>query len=271
MAGRGWARKWTVDTHEFDGVLGSVGVGGVHCVCHGAAASVCLGEDVCGDDLAQRFECCFICLACHFWCFVCLVLCSFVWCFVVSLVFVLFLCVSTVALEYLEKTNRDMDEIRRDMALAKYAPLKFLDYLKNRKVDPQSPPNNAPGFPESFGVAERDEYNLRWAHSNWAGASGDDSVIISLDSLLGALCVAGLPGPDADGKIPAEGFDDVDGKVWFELVERAVLHKGDNDSTGTIAAAWYGALFGLTHVPARFYHELEKFDRLVAAGDALLK
>jgi ADP-ribosylarginine hydrolase len=29
-----------------------------------------------------------------------------------------------------------------------------------------------------------------------------------------------------------------------------MLHGGDSDSTGTIAAAWYGALYGMKGVPA---------------------
>ena len=36
---------------------------------------------------------------------------------------------------------------------------------------------------------------------------------------------------------------------WKELCYRAVLHGGDNDSTGCIAAAWFGALYGFKTVP----------------------
>lgn len=32
-------------------------------------------------------------------------------------------------------------------------------------------------------------------------------------------------------------------------MKRAILHGGDNDSTGTIAGAWFGALYGLENVP----------------------
>jgi ADP-ribosylarginine hydrolase len=34
---------------------------------------------------------------------------------------------------------------------------------------------------------------------------------------------------------------------------RGILHGGDNDSTGTIAGAWYGALYGLNNVPSKHY------------------
>jgi len=39
------------------------------------------------------------------------------------------------------------------------------------------------------------------------------------------------------------------GNSWEELCMRAVLHGGDNDSTGAIACAWFGALYGFTGVP----------------------
>ena len=39
------------------------------------------------------------------------------------------------------------------------------------------------------------------------------------------------------------------GSSWEELCMRAVLHGGDNDSTGAIACAWFGALCGFTGVP----------------------
>jgi len=39
------------------------------------------------------------------------------------------------------------------------------------------------------------------------------------------------------------------GDSWEELCKRAVLHGGDSDSTGAIACAWFGALYGFTGVP----------------------
>jgi len=39
------------------------------------------------------------------------------------------------------------------------------------------------------------------------------------------------------------------GNSWEELCMRGVLHGGDNDSTGAIACAWFGALYGFTDVP----------------------
>lgn len=39
------------------------------------------------------------------------------------------------------------------------------------------------------------------------------------------------------------------GSSWIELCNHAVFHAGDSDSTGCIAGAWYGALYGFDGVP----------------------
>jgi len=55
---------------------------------------------------------------------------------------------------------------------------------------------------------------------------GVDSVIIAYDALLGS----------SDN--------------WEELCLRGMLHGGDSDSTGTIAAAWFGAAYGFKDIPS---------------------
>jgi ADP-ribosylarginine hydrolase len=70
-------------------------------------------------------------------------------------------------------------------------------------------------FPALYGVRERDVfYRSVSARGVNPGSSGHDSVLIAYDGLLGAE------------------------SSWEELCRRAVLHGGDNDTTGTIAAAW---------------------------------
>jgi ADP-ribosylarginine hydrolase len=72
-------------------------------------------------------------------------------------------------------------------------------------------------------------------------------VIIAYDALLGA------------------------GDSWHELVYRGILHGGDNDSTGVICGAWFGALYGLAGVaPVSHYADLEYRDRAEAAAQRLL-
>lgn len=118
------------------------------------------------------------------------------------------------ALSYVNESGRDVEKIQVDMT--KFG-TKFLSYMQQRNV--VSGETEAV-FPEQYGVVERDAFYRTWSFSGWAGASGDDSVIIAYDAVLGS------------------------GNNWETLVERAVLHYGDNDSTGAIACAWYGALYG---------------------------
>ncbi|XP_067945201.1 ADP-ribosylhydrolase ARH1-like isoform X2 [Watersipora subatra] len=90
-----------------------------------------------------------------------------------------------------------------------------------------------PVFPEVYGVEERDSYYKKISYSGWAGSGGHDSVIIAYDALLGSK------------------------GNWDELANRAIFHGGDNDSTGTIAACWFGALYGYKGVYVKNYQEME--------------
>jgi len=48
-----------------------------------------------------------------------------------------------------------------------------------------------------------------------------------------------------------------------------MLHAGDSDSTGTIAGAWYGLLYGLDKVPDNNHKDLEYRERMVNSGKLL--
>lgn len=75
------------------------------------------------------------------------------------------------------------------------------------------------------------------------GSGGDDSVLISYDCLLDS------------------------GKSWEKLIFYAMLHKGDTDTTGCIAGAWYGTLYGMDRIPditiknLEYKKELEKLGK----------
>ena len=43
------------------------------------------------------------------------------------------------------------------------------------------------------------------------------------------------------------------GSDWIEMCKRGVLHYGDSDSTGVIAGACFGAMYGFEGVPDRNY------------------
>ena len=49
------------------------------------------------------------------------------------------------------------------------------------------------------------------------------------------------------------------------------MHGGDNDSTGTIAGAWYGAYYGWKDVPKIHYNHLEDGKKLKTIGENLFK
>ncbi|CAF0913289.1 unnamed protein product [Brachionus calyciflorus] len=117
------------------------------------------------------------------------------------------------------------------------------EYLKIRKIDVEY---SEAIFPEKYGVKERDEfYKSISGLRNWAGSLGLDSVLIAYDALLASK-------------------DD-----WIELCKRAMLHGGDNDSTGCLAGAWYGALYGFKNVPKINYQSLEYKDRISKCGKDL--
>lgn len=83
--------------------------------------------------------------------------------------------------------------------------------------------------------------NFSWKGSA-PGFSGHDSVIVSYDALQDA------------------------GKSWEKLVVYSMLHMGDSDTTGTIGAAWYGALYGYEHIPKNNYKHLEFKDEIINLG-----
>jgi len=57
------------------------------------------------------------------------------------------------------------------------------------------------------------------------------------------------------------------GNSWEELCMRGVLHGGDNDSTGAIAGACFGALYGFTGVPKCHYEVSGRpYEQLITYG-----
>jgi len=135
--------------------------------------------------------------------------------------------------QYLESSKRNWNDYQKDL---NYFENQWRKYLKLRGILK----GNKPKYPTEYDVKERDEFYKSLSFDGWGGSSGHDSVIIAYDALLVAVST----------------------KSWKKLIENAVLHGGDNDSTGSIAASWFGALFGLEEVPSNHYEELEYRDRL---------
>ncbi|XP_048784539.1 LOW QUALITY PROTEIN: ADP-ribosylhydrolase ARH1-like [Lagopus muta] len=78
-----------------------------------------------------------------------------------------------------------------------------------------------------------------------AGRSGHDAPMVALEALLAA------------------------GGSWEELAPRAVLHGGDSDSTGTIAAGCWGLRWGLSRVPPGMHRDIEYRQRLCQVAQRL--
>jgi ADP-ribosylarginine hydrolase len=93
----------------------------------------------------------------------------------------------------------------------------------------------------------RDSFYLQFTEKDHCpGACGHDAPMIAYDALLAS------------------------GDNWEELCKRGMLHGGDNDSTGVIAGACFGALYGFAGVPMCHYEELEYRFRLEKMGNELL-
>lgn len=115
-------------------------------------------------------------------------------------------------------------------------------YLDSRGLlEGQGPPR----VPPLASPAERDTEYLGWALEGWPGRSGHDAPMVALEALLAA------------------------GGCWDELCARAVLHGGDSDSTGTIAAGCWGLRAGLASVPPGLHRGLEYRGRLRDAAHRL--
>mmetsp|Transcript_15854 Transcript_15854/g.22076 ORF Transcript_15854/g.22076 Transcript_15854/m.22076 type:complete len:425 (-) Transcript_15854:662-1936(-) len=118
------------------------------------------------------------------------------------------------------------------------------NYLKLRKND--SLTCTSADFPASHNsVAERDKFYHSLSWSGWGGSGGNDATIIAYDSLLWS------------------------GPSWETLCLTGILHGGDNDSTGAIAGAWWGALYGFAGVFECNYVDLEYIARLQHIGGQL--
>ncbi|KAH3746009.1 ADP-ribosylarginine hydrolase [Pelomyxa schiedti] len=137
-----------------------------------------------------------------------------------------------VAKEHIVNSRRSVE---RNLALFGYFQKKWSDYLELRCITKAN--KTGPTFPAKWGVEERDYFYQSVSYSGWGGSSGHDAPLIAYDSLLWAK------------------------DNWEQLCLAGMLHGGDSDSTGTIAGALWGAVYGLSKVPERNYMYVEYVDR----------
>lgn len=146
-----------------------------------------------------------------------------------------------LALDYIKQAGRDVEE---NISNWSYFTDKWKAFMKERGIEGG---NEDPKFPSLYGIEQRDTYYSSVSWSGWGGSSGHDAPMIAYDALLGA------------------------GSSWKELCHRAMFHGGDSDSTGVMAGAWYGALYGFDGVPVGNYEHLEYKERIEELAEKLYK
>lgn len=146
---------------------------------------------------------------------------------------------------YIRKAKRGYQEFMRDQDI-------FIDKWKRYMEDKFDEKGNPIKRRSTKNLIFRSKYywdNFGYkkkAHF-FPGSGGDDSVIIAYDSLL-----------DAEDS-------------WEKLVFYSMLHAGDTDTTGCIAAGWRGAIMGFADIPEIIFKNLEYKDELKKIGQDLYK
>ncbi|GFR58037.1 [Protein ADP-ribosylarginine] hydrolase [Elysia marginata] len=141
-----------------------------------------------------------------------------------------------LAFQYIESTGYCVKE---NQEAWDYFKTQWEKYLKTRSLEDGL---SDPVFPQEYGFKERDAFVKSVSFSGWGGSSGHDAPMIAYDAYLGA---AG---------------------DWTELCYRSMFHAGDSDSTGVIAACWFGVTYGINSVPEKNHKHVEYRDRLEKVG-----
>ena len=134
--------------------------------------------------------------------------------------------------------------VKENLEAWNYFKTSWEKYLERRGINDGE---SEPKFPAPYGVKEREAFYKSLAFRNSAGSSGHDAPMIAYDALLATGC------------------------NWEKLCHHGMLHGGDNDSTGVIAGACFGAMYGFQGVPKCNYEHVEYHDKLSKAGRDLYK
>ncbi|XP_046855156.1 protein ADP-ribosylarginine hydrolase-like [Xenia sp. Carnegie-2017] len=108
------------------------------------------------------------------------------------------------------------------------------------------PKMSEPTFPVTYNIPERDAFYKSVSYAGWGGSSGHDAPMIAYDALMMAK------------------------DSWFQLCSCSMFHGGDSDSTGILAAAWWGGMYGMKGVPLGNYRNLEYGLRLIELSKNIL-
>lgn len=141
--------------------------------------------------------------------------------------------------DYIKKTNRDYEKYERDAHIFIEKWKRYIDnkYDDHKRVIKRKSSTNLlyrnKYYNESFAYVENGK------RSDFIGSGGDDSVILAYDCLL-----------DSE-------------KNWEKIVIYSMLHMGDTDTTGCLAGAFYGAVYGFYDIPKNFYENIEFKDQII--------
>lgn len=157
---------------------------------------------------------------------------------------------------YMYITNRDVESYDRDKHIFIG---KWYTYINSKFDDKKKPIRRR----ADRNVVERGKlYHLNYGfkkqrypnkkeegmeEKTFIGSGGDDSIIIAYDALLDS------------------------GDNWEKLIVYAMLHMGDTDTTGSIAAGLYGILYGMENIPENYFKDLEYKKELTNLGKKLYK
>ena len=158
-----------------------------------------------------------------------------------------------MAKEFIITRGRDVEE---NLKSWDYFKMQWKNYLMRRKIGDGK---SAPVFYyNDTSVKARDAFYEELSFDGTGGASGHDAPMIAYEALLGSL---------KSNTIDASPTHKM--RQWVELCERSMLHGGDSDSTGIIAAACWGAMEGFNGVPENHYLNLEYCRKLIFLGNQL--
>ncbi|KAI6660398.1 Protein ADP-ribosylarginine hydrolase-like [Oopsacas minuta] len=142
-----------------------------------------------------------------------------------------------IAKQYCEEQKRDWELIKENWSYFEESWKKYVNEI----------------ISADFGDISADEFD-KFVRSvsfmGTGGASGHDAPMIAYDAILRCY-----HGPE-DSR-------------WERLCRYGMFHGGDSDSTGIIAGACYGAMYGLEGVPLNNHTQLEYRDRLERLGGRL--
>jgi len=176
----------------------------------------------------------------------------------------------------LHVSNRHVDENKKAKIVGSEFDLQWRRYLALRQIEKGHDPTFPSDYDQpsvrdaAYAVMAKTSFNKSGKNP---GSCGLSAVLIAYDALLYSLHFGKLQDAVVKYDEPMEpsqglGFSPNLEAVYSQLIYSAVLHRGDNDSTGSIAMSWLGALFGLDMVP-EIHKNIEKAEKLRHAGVAL--